>query len=113
MYEKKGFRPPAGLEVDQEKDNGKKYIGFIIEVSPNSEKRVRVLYENLLDTSQHDFSKYSLLFIKQPGTLYYPFSALLQTDGTYTVKNSTSTPFLYDGQIKGDKEISADLLRAK
>lgn len=112
-YEKKGFKPPAGLEVDQEKNNGKKYIGFIVEVNPGSVRRIRVLYENSLDAAQNDFSKYSLLFIKQPGTLSYPLSVLLQTDGTYSVKNSSTSQFLFDGQIKEDKEISIDLLRAK
>jgi len=113
VYERKGFQAPEGLEVDQSSSGGKKFIGFLINVKPSAVMRVRILYKSPTPPSEEDFSVYSLLFIKQPGTTTYPLSVLFQTDGSYKMKNQGSSPFLFDGKINSDKEIKSSLLRVK
>lgn len=114
VYEKKNFIPPTGLEVDQAISNDKKIIGFILTIPPVSENRIRVLYENTKIIPVDDLLTYSLLYIKQPGTLPYPLVIQLQTGDSYNIKNGDgSSPVLYDGNIATDKEISAKITRVK
>lgn len=114
-YEKKNFKAPIGaLEVDQVTDLNYHTVGFVTTIPVNTTSRIRVLYENTRIVPVEDIFTYSLLFIKQPGTLSYPLTVQLQTEGNYTIKNKDGTsPILYDDNIFQDREIKTNVTRVK
>ncbi|MFI5265123.1 MAG: DUF4012 domain-containing protein [Candidatus Levyibacteriota bacterium] len=115
LYERKGFKPPVGLEVDQETQGKTDSFGFITTVSKTSSKRIRVLYENAGIIPRTGSFTYSLLYVKQPGTEPYPFTAQLQGDDSFQIKNTNqnSGPVLFDDTLSTDKEITATIIRTK
>jgi len=43
-YEKKGFVPPTGLEVQREDESGRTTYGFLVTISPQNLKTIKVSY---------------------------------------------------------------------
>lgn len=115
QYEKKGFRQPVGLEVDEEIDANKhKAIGFITTIPPHKTSRVRVLYGNTKIVPKTKKIPYSLLYIKQPGTDKYPLTIQLQSDPRFTVSSKGSEDvILFNDYILGDKEFTRELIQVK
>lgn len=115
LYERKGFKFPKGLEVEKETKGNTFLFGFLITVPKSSSQRIRLLYENIGIVPQTGSFTYSLLYIKQPGTLSYPFTVQLQGNTAFQIKHEDlkSGPVLFDGNISTDKEITADIIRTK
>ncbi len=108
-YEAKNFKPPAGFEVDQTTQYDKQVFGFIISVGPKSKQEVRVIYDNGLNFRSDPVVTYSLLYIKQPGTLDYPFMLNLSYPTNYAPKEVENATLEKNG-IVINKQVNQDLL---
>ncbi len=75
VYEKKGFIPPVGLEVEKTEENGKTLYGFLVITNPLTTRSITIDYDyaQKIDTSKPVFG-YSFAYFKQPGTDSYPFT---------------------------------------
>lgn len=75
IYEAKNFKPANKLEIKEDEVNGKAVYGFYSEVSPLTPKLIEISYSlpKISLSSLSGFS-YFLLFDKQPGVDFYPFS---------------------------------------
>lgn len=114
VFEAKNFKPPQGLEVDQGVLGDHVAWGFIVNVPKNETSRIRVLYENVkIVPTETDFT-YSLLYVKQPGTIEYPLVVQLQADDVYKTKGTgRQDPVLFDGKVSGDMTVDAKVTRIK
>jgi len=70
-YEKKTFKAPAGLEVDTQIIDDKKTHGFRVLVPQNTTQTITIRYTR---NTPWNKEAYNLWYIKQPGTLAYPFA---------------------------------------
>lgn len=113
VFERQVFVAPKALEVDQTIENGHRHIGFIVSVPKGDEKRIHVLYKTTYPLSLKDSFSYSLLFIKQPGTLPYPLTVQLETGDAYKINEDANSPVLFDAKISKDTEFKRDILRVK
>lgn len=115
LYERKGFKPPAGFEVNQETQGGFSVYGFVASIPKGNKQRIHVLYENTNIVLQTGSFVYSLLYVKQPGTESYPLTVQLQGDSSYQIKNTNQNggSVLFDENILTDKEITAGVVRTK
>lgn len=120
VYEKKGFIPPQGLEVEKYDQDGKTIFGFLINVPKGKLKEISLSY-NLLKKIplNRPSSIYSLKYFKQPGTENYPFSfsfsypksfSIVSTDPN-TEKNESKITF--SENLYTDKLIKIDLSKAQ
>jgi len=85
-YERPGFKPPAGLEVDQDIEQRFQVFGFIVSVAPKSTKTIEVTYDNGITLPADAVIRYFLYLIKQPGTQKYPFSLSLSYGENFAPK---------------------------
>lgn len=113
LFERQAFVAPKALEVDQTIENGHKHIGFIAAVSKNQEKRIHLLYKITYTLPVKDAFSYSLLYVKQPGTLPYPLMVQLETGDSYRINENESSPIIFDGTISSDKEFKKEIIRVK
>lgn len=91
-YEAKGFKPPAGLEVDTSSIDSLSAFGFITTVNPHTVRTIEVVYKHALPTFSSLFT-YSLLYFKQPGTDAYPFQISVHYPDAFkpgTISNATN-----------------------
>ncbi len=113
FYEKKGFTPPQGLEVSDEKITEElKAFGFRVVVPKKSKKRIRILTIRSFFELPAVF-EYSLKYIKQSGTMPYPLTLTLQLDDSFRFSNKThnTNSVLYNGEVKKDIEVFSDVLK--
>lgn len=85
-YERPGFKPPAGLEVDQDIERRFQVFGFIVSVAGKSTKTIKVAYDNGITLPSDAVIKYFLYLIKQPGTQKYPFTLSLSYGENFAPK---------------------------
>jgi hypothetical protein len=107
VYEDNRFVPPEGLEVDESVAYGKQIFGFIINVPKQTDRLIEISYDNSVNPVSSPIVKYSLLLIKQPGTLSYPFTLKLEYDERFApkeVKNAT----LEENSISISRDINQD-----
>lgn len=113
VFERAVFKLPSGLEVDQFTQNGTRMMGFIVNTPQKKQSRVHVLYK----TPYKGFTKgtftYSLLYVKQPGTLSYPLTVQLEADDRFKVTKSKNGPVQFNDNISADKEINVNVQRIK
>jgi hypothetical protein len=116
VYEKKGFVPPAGLEVQREDESGKTTYGFLVTIEPQALKTIKVAYKlaQKTDVSQPQLS-YQLKIFKQPGIDFMPYDLSLNFPANLKVissdpdvKPSGQTAIL-STQIVQDREVSIGL----
>ncbi len=105
QYEAKNFKPPKGLEVEQEDESDKTIVAFLVNVGAGDVKTI-VLSSALpyLVTASQNFLNYSLVIYKQPGLEVYPVDiefVLPQGFGLLDSKPKISL------QLDGDKNITA------
>lgn len=116
IYENKVFKPPEGLEVDKSVEANRQVFGFIINVSPKTKQTIEIGYDNGVFPASQAIVKYSLLLIKQPGTLDYPFTLRFKYNDSYAPKEVENAS-LDNGVISisetlsGDKEFQIKLIK--
>ncbi|MBP7832223.1 MAG: DUF4012 domain-containing protein [Candidatus Levybacteria bacterium] len=111
LFERQAFVSPAGLEVDSELQDNHKMIGFTVLVAANSTSRIHVRYATQYDVSEGNLA-YSLLYIKQPGTLPYPLTISLDSNGAYS-HGKNASGVIFNEEISKDTEVIADLKRMR
>ena len=85
-YERPGFKPASGLEVDQDIEQRFQVFGFIVSAAPKSTKTIEVTYDNGSTLPSDAVIKYLLYLIKQPGTEKYPFTLSLSYGENFAPK---------------------------
>lgn len=116
IYERKNFSAPEGLEVDNLFEGGLQTFGFVVNVPKKSTRIINVIYENSQTIPSSSIVEYSLLLIKQPGTLTYPFTLTIDYGEEYSPKEVENAT-LENGVISisqnllSDKEFQAKLLK--
>ncbi len=86
IYEANNFNPPDGLEVDKTIESDTQSFGFITKVRKGKTQIIEIKYKNGVNPVSTQIVRYSLLNIKQPGTLAYPFKLTLEYDDSYAPK---------------------------
>ena len=118
VYEKKGFLPPTGLEVEKSNESGKTIFGFLTIIEPESTKAINITYipAYKLNMLKPNFS-YSLKIIKQPGIDFFPYEFSLKLPENLTTVNlpkeikQNNDTLLFTAEISRDKEINIDLTK--
>lgn len=113
IFERKVFKAPAGLEVDQEIQDGKRMIGFIVNAPKGEELRIHVLYKTPFVGLMNGTFNYSLLYIKQPGTSKYPLTVQLESSEAFKVESARDGSVLFNDSISTDKEFVRKVVRQK
>lgn len=116
VYEKKGFKEPTGLEINEEKEINKKVYGFITTVGKNSEQEIIVRYKNGVRIPDYSVFSYNLIVAKQPGINMYPFTANIAFPKNISIQNAkygTANGGILNFKdiIKSQTEFQADLLK--
>lgn len=106
-YERKTFKAPVGLEVDEHTIGKFKVFGFIINAKPNSEQVIDVSFDNGIALPNDPSITYSLKVIKQPGTLAYPFTFDLLYGNKFAPKK-IETAEIKNGNITMKKSLTTD-----
>jgi hypothetical protein len=117
IYEKKGFVPPDGLEVQKDNQGPNTIYGFLVNVQPQTAASIQISYvlAQQINVSQPEIN-YNLKIFKQPGVDSYPYTlslnfptALKVLDSSADVKTNGSTSSL-STQITRDREVAIDLV---
>lgn len=111
LFERQAFVAPSGLEVDSEVQDNHKMIGFVVNVPANNTSRIHVRYSTQYAVPEGNL-KYSLLYIKQPGTLPYPLTISLDTNGMYS-HGKNASGVIFNEEISRDVEFIAELKRIR
>lgn len=116
IYERKNFKPPAGLEVDNMVENDLQVFGFITSVPKGTRQKIEVVYSNGIKNVSSSIVKYSLLLIKQPGTLDYPFTLRFKYNDSYAPKEVENASLdkgviSISETLSGDKEFQIKLIK--
>lgn len=108
VYEKKNFRPPAGLEVEKYDEKGKTIYGFLVIVP--SKKSKKIVFNYTLPRKipvRSPLSVYSLRIFKQPGTENYPFDFIVSYPTSVTISSSQNADKV-NGKIVISKTLVSD-----
>lgn len=115
VYEKKGFVPPVGLEVQKEDQSGKTIYGFLVNIEPQALKIIKVKYTlaQKINTSLPQLG-YSLKIFKQPGIDFLPYELSLNFPSNLKVVNSdkdikiNSQNVILSAQLEQDREVAVN-----
>jgi len=116
VYEKKGFVPPTGLEVQKDNESGKTIYGFLVNIQPQVLKTIKVSYilAQKIDTAQSQLN-YQLKVFKQPGVDFLPYDFALSFPANLKVVSSdkdvklSGQKAILSTQIEEDREVSVNL----
>lgn len=117
-YEKKGFIPPSGLEVETYEQSGKAVYGFLVGIPAQSSKTISITYtlSQKINVGQ-PVLHYSEKIFKQPGTDNDPFSYSLNFPKSYGVLRNSSGTFVNGTTVSSltnlatDKNINVDFTK--
>jgi len=118
LYEKPGFIPPSGLEVDSANEKNRTLYGFLLTIPPNSKKTVTIIYvlQQKANLTQPTI-QYSMYYFKQPGTDEYPYTLSISYPSAYRLIGYPSTmrqegeQAVYTTVIKGDEIVNVTMGR--
>lgn len=114
-YELPSFKKPEGLEVDTTQENNHEVYGFISLIPAGSIQKIVVQYVNGTKNISGPLIPYSLLTIKQPGTLEYKFKAVINYPKGYSPQNIAekasfeNSRVIFGNTIRGDTQYSLTL----
>ncbi|QQG40728.1 MAG: DUF4012 domain-containing protein [Candidatus Levyibacteriota bacterium] len=106
VYEKKGFNPPKGIEVQQETEGEKAVFGVLLIVPSNAEKEISFSYE--LPQKMEENAGYDLWLFKQPGIDEYPYTLIVSYPDTIRLLSSSHGLEAKTGKIVLEKQVSED-----
>ena len=112
VYEKKGFKPPIGLEVKKDTQAQNTIYGFLLNIGPKDLQIIQIYYnlQEKLTLINPEFS-YSLKLFKQPGIDFYPYELSLSYPESFKVINNVkeiktiSSRLTFSSQITRDREL--------
>lgn len=116
VYEATNFVVPQGLEVEEFTRNNNTYFAFVANVKAGQSSVITVQYENGARKSLTSHTAYSLLYIKQPGTLPYELSTTIFYPENYAPEKTPASSFgknfiKFDDTLTADKEYRVTLQR--
>lgn len=117
IYEAKNFKAPQGLEVEEIQEDGKKVIGFLVNVPLGKTVKVKLKLDLAGNISGSDVFSYNLKLFKQPGVDSIPYSFSLtypkelDVVGGFGTANGGAGRVTYSGEITGDKNIVIDFAK--
>lgn len=112
IYEAENFKPPEGLEVEEEASDNKKIYGFLVNIGVSEIVKVRIRYKLENNISGLNSFSYNLKLFKQPGIDELPYSFSLAYPNNLDIVNSTEgvrkekERAVYKEKILEDKNIS-------
>jgi hypothetical protein len=111
VFEKKGFKPPQGLEVERTVEGGRDVFGFLVIIPAGEVVKITLKYTLARNISVLNAFSYNLKLFKQPGIDNLPYSlALIYPNSLNIIKKSDGVSkdggLVYRGEIKEDKNIS-------
>lgn len=117
LYEAANFKVPAGLEVEEYTKGNSTYFAFVADIKAGQSSVITVQYENGARRSLTSRTSYSLLYIKQPGTLPYEFSSTLFYPENYTPEKTSASSYgknfiKFDDTLTTDEEYNVTLQRS-
>lgn len=104
VYEKKGFKPPKELELEDSVYDNNQIFGLTTKVPKGKNQKIEIDYSNA-SILPENLNNYDLLFIKQPGTDPYALKVNLfykNNSGSIITKSFNQT-------INSDQEINLNL----
>jgi hypothetical protein len=116
VYEKKGFIPPVGLEMQKDQQGGKDIYGFLVNIEPQALKTIKVKYvlAQKINTALPQIG-YTIKILKQPGIDFMPYdlalsfpSSLKVIGGDKDVKVGNQNA-IFAAQLVQDREVSISL----
>lgn len=116
VYEKQGFVPPTGLEVQRQDESDNSTYGFLINIQPQALKTIKVEYTlaQKINLAQPQFS-YQLQIFKQPGVDFMPYTLALNFPANLKIVNankdiqSSGQAAILSTQIEQDREVQINL----
>lgn len=117
-YEKKGFIPPSGFEIEHYDENGRSIYGFLVNIPAGEGRKVKASY---ILAQKFDLSKplqrYSMHILKQPGTDTDPFAFSIDYPDSFHVINATAgfsnavQTMSYIDYLRGDQTLAIDFAK--
>ena len=109
VYEKTGFVPPSGLEVQKENQGQNTLYGLLINVVPQTTKSIRVEYAlaQKINLSQPEIT-YDLKQFKQPGIDAYGYNFVLNLPSGFKILDLSSDVKTNNNQALLSTEITRD-----
>jgi hypothetical protein len=92
-YEAKNFKAPKGLEVESYDKDDHTIFAFITTVPKSEKNTILVSYENGVKLPLSTISTYSLLYIKQPGTMPYRLNTTIFYPEGYSPINTNANSY--------------------
>ncbi len=109
IYEKSGFVPPSGLEVENQQDSQKTYFGFLVNIQPLTTKTIDVSYQLAQQVNiTAPVITYSMWVFKQAGIDDMPYSFSLSYPQSYALLNSSAS---YNADIRKDVQFTTSLTK--
>ncbi|MBP6882304.1 MAG: DUF4012 domain-containing protein [Candidatus Levybacteria bacterium] len=109
VFVARSFRAPAGLEVEERVESGRKVYGVYLVVPKSSSKKLSFAYtlsqKAPVDLSVFDFN---LLIFKQPGTLQDPYKLTLSYPMAIKLFKSNQSVNDVGGKILGETVLNTD-----
>ncbi len=113
VYEKKGFVPPPGLEVEKYNQDKNTIYGFLMNIGPKQLKTISIEYSlpQKINTQNAEI-KYDLKLFKQPGIDVLPYEFFLSFPKNLRVIDSSKeikaekTTARFSGQVARDRELT-------
>jgi hypothetical protein len=115
VYEKKGFVPPSGLEVQKDQQSGKDIYGFLVNIQPQELKTIKIKYvlAQKINTNLPQLG-YKLQIFKQPGVDVLPYDFSLNFPANLKTVNSdkdiktSSQNALLSAELDQDREVQVN-----
>lgn len=116
LYEKKGFKAPEGLEVEEYTNGNFNVFAFIAEIKKGTSDTIEISYENGARIPLTSRTSYSFSFVKQPGIPAIDLSASFYYPEDYSSQeakaSSNGRNFVkFDDSVRKDLEHSFILKR--
>ncbi len=116
IYEARNFKVPSGLEVEEYTRQNNTYFAFVATAKSGQSSIITIEYENGARKSLTSRTSYSLLYIKQPGTMPYDLSSTFYYPENYTPEKTSASSFgknfiKFDDVLTKDVEYNITLQR--
>jgi len=93
IYEAKNFKAPVGLETEQFDRDNLTYFAFVATVERDNKASIQIIYDNGAFKPLTTVAKYSLQYVKQPGTKPYQLTTTIDYPEGYVSVNSTADSY--------------------
>lgn len=108
IYESPEFVAPQVLELEEATNEDVKTFGFITTVKARGTQTIEFSYSNGDTPLNSTYANYSLLFIKQPGTVNYPLKVTFSVPKEFRINTNG---ILFNEEVNSDKEFKTIFIK--